>query len=147
MSEQTDAIPDAEGVTLIEDEKVLHNMRPSWSAYANSLIGIALLSIPTLGFGLVFLIIPWLKRKNSRYIITDNRVIQKSGILNSHSKDYRIEDIRQLQTGASWFEKMLGHGNIQFASSAGATSLITFSGISDYQSVANTIRTQQQDSD
>jgi len=146
VSKQTDKIPDAEGVTLLDGEQVLHNMRPSWSAYAKELIGIALLSIPTFGLALVLLVIPWLKRKNARYIITDNRVIQKSGIINSASKDYRITDIRQLQTGATWFEKMLGHGNIQFASSAGATSLITFSGIADYQSVANTIRSQQQES-
>lgn len=143
MSKQTNSIPEAEGVTLLDGEQVLHNMRPSWSAYAKDLIGIALISIPTLGVGLILLVIPWLKRNNSRYIITNKRVIQKSGILSSASKDYRIEDIKQLQTGAGWFEKMLGHGNVQFASSAGATSLITFSGIDDYQSIANTIRNQQ----
>lgn len=138
----SDTVASAEGVTLLEGEEVLYNEHPAWSNYATELIVCSLLTLFTFGIGIVSFIYPYLSRKNTRYIVTDERVIRKGGILSSSSNEYRIEDINQLQTGATWAENLRGKGNIQFSSAAGG-KLVTFGGITDHESVSNTIRKQQ----
>lgn len=142
--EQADVeVQQVEGFTLLEGEEVLHNVRPAWSNWANELILYGLLCF--VGIGFLLLPIPWYKRTKTRYIVTSERVMHKEGgLLGTSTNEYRISDIRQLQTGATLFEKVLGHGNIQF-SSGGAGTLIQFHGIGDYESVANTIRTRQRE--
>lgn len=78
-----------------------------------------------------------------RYIVTNQRLIEVSGILGTNTSEYRISDIRQIQTGATWGEKMMGHGNLQF--STGTVEMITFNGIPNHQEVANTIREIQRE--
>lgn len=133
-------VPDAEGVTLLEGEEVLHNVRPSWSNWAGWIVGSVLLMFVLVGF--LTILVPILARRNSRYVVTTERVIHKTGILGTSTNEYRIEDIRQLQTGASWSEKLAGHGNIRFSTGAGG-SLITFGGVPNYEGIANSIREQQ----
>ncbi|TKR24342.1 PH domain-containing protein [Natronomonas salsuginis] len=137
-------VPDAEGVTLLDGEELLHNVRPSWSNWSGLIAILTIVTFGTLGLGIVLFVIPWLARRNARYVVTSERVIEKSGILSTSTNEYRIEDIRQLQTGASWSEKLLGHGNIQFSTGAGG-SLITFAGVPNYDGIANTIREQQRE--
>lgn len=124
------------GITLLDGEEVIHDMHPSWGSYSKSLWA-ALLTIWMFGLGIVFLIYPFLARRNERYIVTTERVIHRSGLLGTTTNEYRIADVRGLQTGQSWTEKLFGSGNIKF-SAAGGT--ITFSGVPDAQQVANTIR-------
>jgi len=140
MVTDTEEIPHAEGITLIENEEVLHNVRPSWAKWA----GLVLISIPLMVIGVGFLTLGyvWLKRKNTRYIVTNQRLIHKTGLLGSSTTEYRITNLRQLQTGATWGEKSRGHGNIQFTTGSGT---ITFDGIADYETVANTIRERQRE--
>jgi uncharacterized membrane protein YdbT with pleckstrin-like domain len=136
----SNGVPSAKGVTLLEGEEVLHNVRPSWSNWSGWIIGSVLLMFVGIGFVTIF--VPILARYNSRYVVTTERVIQKTGILGTSTNEYRIEDIRQLQTGASWSEKLIGHGNIQFSSGTGG-SLVTFAGVPNYETIANTIRKHQ----
>lgn len=140
---ETTEVQQVEGFTLLEGEDVLHNVRPAWSNWANELILYGLLCF--VGIGFLLLPLTWYKRSKTRYIVTSERVMYKEGgLLGSSTNEYRISDIRQLQTGATLVEKVLGHGNIQF-SSGGAGTLIQFNGIADYESVANTIRTRQRE--
>lgn len=131
----------AEGLALLEDEDILHEVRPSWSKWMGSIIIGILTSI--LIFGVFILLWVWLARKNMRYVVTNQRLIQISGILGTHTSEYRIADLRQIQTGATWSEKMLGHGNLQFTT--GTVDMITFDGVPGYQKVANTIREVQRE--
>lgn len=96
-------------------------------------------------FGLLILLWVWLKRRNTRYIVTNQRLIEVAGILGTHTTEYRIADIRQIQTGATWSEKLFGHGNLQF--STGTATMITFNGIPNHQEVANTIREIQREAE
>lgn len=131
----------AQGLALLENEEILHEVRPSWSKWMGSLIIGILTSV--FGIGLIILLWVWLVRKNMRYIVTNQRLIQVSGILGTRTSEYRIADLRQIQTGATWGEKMLGHGNLQFTT--GTVEMITFDGIPEYQKVANTIRETQRE--
>lgn len=134
---------EAKAVTLLQDEEIIHDLRPSWSKWGGALA----IGVVTTIFLVGFLILGWvwLARKNSRYVVTNQRIIEISGILGTSTTEYRIADIRQLQTGASWGEKFMGHGNLQF--STGGATTITFHGIPDHQEVANTIRELQRESE
>lgn len=119
-------------ITLLDGEDLLHNESPSIVAYfaVNPM-----LSIITFG------ILPFLYSLQSSFVATDERVVMKTGILRTDSKEYRIEDIKQLNTGQSLLEKLLGCGNIQLSTSATGSD-ISFPGLKDHQSVANSIRNE-----
>lgn len=134
---------EAQAVTLLQDEEIIHDLRPSWARWSVALVIGVVTSIMLIG--LVILAYVWLARKNSRYVVTNQRILEVSGILGSSTTEYRISDIRQLQTGASWAEKVIGHGNLQF--STGSATTITFHGIPNYQEVANTIRELQREAE
>lgn len=134
---------EAKAVTLLQDEEILHDLRPSWSRWGGLLIVGLFLSLAL--FGVVILAYVWLARKNSRYVVTNQRIIEVSGILGTTTTEYRIADLRQLQTGASWGEKIMGHGNLQFHT--GGATTITFHGIPNYQETANTIRELQREAE
>lgn len=135
-------IQNIRGITLMTDEEVLHDQRPRWRAYPWSL------TIAILGSFLLFplLLIPWVwwRRKKTRLVITNERVIKKKATIRSTStKEYPIRDINQLQTSGNRFN-FIGtkHGTIKF-SVGGGGEMVTLSSVRNYQSIANTIREQQ----
>lgn len=134
---------EANAVTLLQDEEIIHDLRPSWAKWSGLLaIGIILTFFI---FGVAILAYVWLARKNSRYVVTNQRIIEVTGIMGTTTTEYRVADLRQLQTGASWGEKVMGHGNLQFHT--GGATTITFHGIPNYQEVANTIRELQREAE
>lgn len=146
MSASADASEEAKQIQLLKGEEILYDQHPAWSRYFGWIVISLLLSVTIIGafIGVPLLIFIWLKRKNTKYIVTNQRIIEASGIFGTTStSEYRISDIRQIQTGASWAEKILGHGNLQF--STGAASMLTFNGIPNHQQVANSIREIQQE--
>lgn len=128
-------------ISLLQDENVIHDVRPSWSNWTGAIIIGILTSLFLIG--IVILFWAWLARSNMRYIVTNQRLIEVTGILGTNTSEYRISDIRQIQTGATWGEKMMGNGNLQF--STGTVQMITFNGIPNHQEVANTIREIQRE--
>lgn len=132
-----------QSISLLQDESTIHDIRPSWARWSGLLV-IGL--IATLAaVGIVILLYVWLKRRSTRYIVTNQRLIEVTGILGTNTTEYRIGDIRQIQTGAAWGEKVLGHGNLQF--STGSATMITFNGVPNHQEVANSIREIQREAE
>ncbi|MBP1922793.1 putative membrane protein YdbT with pleckstrin-like domain [Halorubrum alkaliphilum] len=131
----------AESIALLEGEEIRHDVRPAWSKWGNLLLISVIMSFFLIG--LVGLVYVWLARKNHRYIVTNERVVEVAGVLSTGTTEYRISDIRQVQTGQAFVEGLLGQGNIQI--STGTMSDIVFDGIPDYQAVANSIRQAQKD--
>lgn len=136
----TEAMDAPSGIRLLEGEEVLHDLRPSWGNYSTS-IWLGILTFWT-GVGLLFFLWPPLARRNERYIVTNQRLIHRSGLFSTTTNEYRITDVRGIQTGQSFLEKLFGSGNIQFVAAGGS---ITFKGVPDAQHVANTIRQQKAD--
>ena len=126
---------------MLEGEEIRHDVRPAWSKWGNLLLISVIMSFFLIG--LVGLVYVWLARKNHRYIVTNERVVEVAGVLSTGTTEYRISDIRQVQTGQAFVEGLLGQGNIQI--STGTMSDIVFDGIPDYQAVANSIRQAQKD--
>lgn len=129
IESMSDKVP----ITLLDGEELLHNEKPSIVAY---FVDNPLLSIVTLG------ILPYIFSIKSSLITTNERVIMKRGILSTGTKEYRIEDIKQINTGQSIFEKLLGCGSINLTTAATGMTDISFGGLKNYESVANTIRNE-----
>lgn len=102
----------------------------------------------------------WYRRRRIRYIVTDYRVLVVTGITTQATNEAWLEDIKGMQTGASFFERLLGHGHITVsheilprnAALPGLGLVLPFlhlqaglelGGVHDYQKVANLIRKRQ----
>lgn len=90
-------------------------------------------------------IIIWpFKSLTTRYIVTEHRVVLAKGLVNKRTIDFQARDIRQISTGATWFERLRGYGHIEVEAHDGA--VITFKAVSNYKQVANSIRRVQSSS-
>lgn len=145
-----------EGVSLLTDETVLANVHPSWVNWKWSLIIALLVLLIGLGSGssdgiiggiLVAAIIVayvYYSRKVSRYVVTDQRVIKRVGLLSKSTGETRISDIRSLTTNTGILEGLIGKGSVQI-DSTGAGGHLGIEGVGNYEQLANTIREQQRE--
>jgi len=95
--------PKVAGVTLQSRETVLHDLRPKWSAWLWPIL-------LTFGF---YAAVAWLKRRRTRYIITDQRAILKQGSWSGgQTEEFRLSDVTRLHTSKSLRENLLGGGTL-----------------------------------
>lgn len=140
------------GVTLLDDEELLFDLRPAW--YGDISLGKAVLylsvTLITVGLALLVLWYPLLKmyRKNKkiRYVVTSERIIIKDegGLLGTaKTEEYPIRDVTDVQTTATWFEQRAGVGTVRFREHDGAGSTVELTSVSDYEEVASAIGAYQ----
>jgi hypothetical protein len=144
------------GITLLDGEQMLANLRPSWEAWVWQLLVGGLLFLTGLaqlanggsatGFLIGLLVLGYvaLARWRSRYFVTDERVMQRTGLLRRRTNEVRVEDIEGLKTDARLIERVLRHGHIVL-SSAATTGPVEFNYLPNHTQVANTIRELQRE--
>lgn len=138
------------GIALFEDEEVYHDQKPGWSAYSGALL-VGLAGILAMGAGLVVLALVWWYRRNTRYLVTSQRVISYGGWGGDKTLEFRIEDIQFVATDRNLLESLAGGGTVSVATAgiafgiSGFASTIDLAGLSDHQHVANTIRQLQRE--
>lgn len=94
---------DIAGIALQENEAVLHDLRPKWSAWIWPIVF-------TCG---IYAVVAWRKRQTMRYIVTDTRAIFKRGSwAGSSTEEFRLSDVRRLRTETSLGEKIIGGGTL-----------------------------------
>jgi membrane protein YdbS with pleckstrin-like domain len=136
-----------DGINLLQGESVLQNRRPGWSLWWKQIAFAALVLLVGAGgdaaggaiiiSGLIFAYVV-ISRMQSRYIVTDERVKAKVGILSKMSREYRLNDVQSLSSKQSLFERLFGHGTLTFRTAS--NDEITWHGVPEYQDVANTVR-------
>lgn len=92
--------------------------------------------------GLVFGYVVF-SRAQSRCVVTDERIKGKIRVISSKPIEYRIEDARSLATSQGLLERLVSHGSLEFQ--AGANNKLVWHGVTDYDQVANSVRTQMWD--
>ena len=151
--------PQQASVSLLDGEEILIDARPAWSAYSLQLLTAGLIIIGGLVagneavigglfFGGAIIAYVFYQRKKLRYVITDRRMMKVIGISSKTTSEAWMVDIRGLQTGASLIERLLGHGHITVSADILSTGIgrfqgMTFGGISNYEKIAQIIRTRQ----
>ncbi len=154
---QTTHRASTEGIDLLPDERVLANDHPGWSVWSGTLIVavlFGLLGLSTLasnaGAGILFLLLGvatvgyvYMSRMTSRYIVTDERIKAKVGLLSTKTREYRIANIQSITTEQSFVEGLLGLGNIQIRTSA--NDQMTWKGVPNHNSTGKQIRKMQRE--
>ena len=82
----------------------------------------------------------WLVVRNTRYVLTDQRLKSGSGVFNRSTEDlelYRIKDTRFAQ---SVWQRMVGIGDIELSTSDATTPLVRLANIRQADQVRDTLR-------
>ena len=97
---------------------------------SNPLLFIAYLGLVLLfGIGLIFLLVWWIKNKNTTLIVTDKRTILQQGLLSRYTNEVMHAHIRNIQVQQSMMERFFNTGTIKIASAGTGDIEITVSGI------------------
>jgi uncharacterized membrane protein YdbT with pleckstrin-like domain len=121
---------------LSPGERLIYEGHPSWRAtlgfyvaglivvaaaaavgYVLSGAGIAVVA-GAAAFALV-LVVGWLKRVTTSYLITSRRLQIRRGILSRHVEETRVERIVDVSVRQSLFERVLGIGTVNFDNAGG----------------------------
>ena len=150
---------------LLPGEEVLIDARPAWSAWTGTLLLAGAITLFTLlsgesaaiamGLLVAFALVGyvWYQRRKVRYLVTDSRVMVVTGITSRQTNEAWLEDVNGMQTGASFLERLLGHGHIMVSREILPSGSFFFSqlrgqgmklgGISNYEQIAQVVRQRQ----
>jgi uncharacterized membrane protein YdbT with pleckstrin-like domain len=79
----------------------------------------------------IVLAIAWLQRAATHYVVTDQRLRIRRGILSKRVQQTRIERVQNVNTDQSLLERMLRIGTVDFDTAGTEDSDFTFRGIAD----------------
>ena len=107
------------GVTLMDNEEVLHVQSPRWRDYPWS-VTIGVLT-SWLAVGLYLLYRVWRRKRGKRLVVTNERVIQSyTTRSSSDTSEYPIRNINQLETsGERWSLIGSKRGTVTFSAGGG----------------------------
>jgi uncharacterized membrane protein YdbT with pleckstrin-like domain len=142
-------------VELLEGETVLWHGRPSWRSMVAFYIKWGLIAlIPgvvaqiisteggvnartttfwpiTVVLLLIVLLVGWIIRFGTRYIVTDQRIYIRRGILTRHERSTHRDRIQNVNTDQGFFQRLLSVGNVDFDTAGGDDFNFVFVGIND----------------
>ena len=81
------------------------------------------------GLGLLFLLVWWIKSKNTTLIVTDKRTILRQGLLSRYTNEVMHTHIRNIQIQQNMIERLFNIGTIKIASAGTGDIEISVSGI------------------
>jgi uncharacterized membrane protein YdbT with pleckstrin-like domain len=131
-----------QGVTLLDDERLLYDLQPAWSNWADLLV-LGTVLLPLFGAGLVLYALVWLDRRHTRYVATNQRLISQYGTFSVRTTEYRIAALRAVYTKTGFVERFRGLGTVAFRTDG--SSAMSFSGIPNYEEVADAVRNRQRE--
>ena len=126
--------PDPEPIPELQDEREVWRGTPSqWQNLGWWVACVLLVPIP-------FALWRWLVVRNTRYVLTDQRLKSSRGVFNRVTDDlelYRIKDTRFEQ---SFWQRLVGIGDIELSTSDATTPLVSIANLKDADSVRDTLR-------
>jgi membrane protein YdbS with pleckstrin-like domain len=99
-----------------------------------------LLLLPVLGLGLLILVPTYLQVKHTDYVVTNQSLYAKRGVLSTNIQSLELDRIQNTQFDQSFVEKLLNYGTVG-VSTAGSHGLeMTFDAIGDAEEVRDLVR-------
>ncbi|HZN89161.1 MAG TPA: PH domain-containing protein [Thermoleophilaceae bacterium] len=145
------------GVELRAGERVLYQGRPAWRAlltfYAGGLVlavVVFVVLVPLLDVGAVgvlvalviaagTLLIGWLRRVSTRYLITDQRLRITTGIVRREVHETRLARVQNVNYQQSVLDRMLGVGHVDFDTAGTDDSEFQFSYVNGPEKVVRAV--------
>ncbi|WP_152052497.1 PH domain-containing protein [Tautonia marina] len=113
----------------LQTEQTIYQAHPAM--FRNSPIGflICIVLIPFLGLGLLLLFVWWLNTLGTTLTVTDRRTILRKGLLSKYTNEVFHEDVRNVQVGQTFFQRIFRVGFIGISSAGQAGIEIGVNGI------------------
>jgi putative membrane protein len=121
---------------ILEGERLIWQGRPTWKWSVSfmlkwGLVGLLplvagvlldrIVSVPvpwflaaTVIFIAAVVVLAWIRRLDSRYTVTDRRVIVRRGIANRNERSASIDRIQNVNTAQGFYGRILNFGDIEF---------------------------------
>jgi uncharacterized membrane protein YdbT with pleckstrin-like domain len=118
---------------LATNEQIIFQTKFHWAVFRRGvvflIIGTLLIAVPFLGFGLIgigvlFLIIDFLSYSSSEFVITNKRVILKTGTFKRQLIELQLSKSDGLMITQGFLGRILGFGTI-FVGAAGSNAYFT----------------------
>jgi uncharacterized membrane protein YdbT with pleckstrin-like domain len=131
-------MPDQKPPPVVDEfpqEAVLYHEHPAMFRNDPLRYIVFVLLIPVFGIGLVLLFFWWLDSRAKTLIVTERRTILRKGIFSKSLNDIQNEDVRNIQVTQTFFQRLMGVGNVSISSAGQATVEIYARGMPDPDSV------------
>jgi uncharacterized membrane protein YdbT with pleckstrin-like domain len=141
---------------LHPSEHVIYEGRPSWRSILRFYLGglvaaaaagaIAALA-DTTGLGVavaaaVFaavLVVGWIRRLATRYVVTNERLHIRHGLVSRHTQETRLERLQNVNTDQGLFDRLLHIGTVDFDTAGGDDFDFAFRGVAEPEEVGRSV--------
>ena len=120
------------------EEKTIYNGSPS--QLSNIGYYTLCLMLAPIGIGIIMFIIRFLNTKFTNIEITDERVIEKSGILSRKTDETELYRIKDIRLDEPFFLRIFGLSNILLITADRTSPVISLSGIKNGESLKKDLR-------
>ncbi len=120
---------------LLDGEQVVFRTRLHWLLFMGAVLLIVFVLLPVfwvisqgswstygwipLAIGLLVLLVPYIKRQSSDFVVTNKRVMMKVGVFRTRSVELLLSKIEAIAVDQSLFGRMFGYGDIVVTGSGG----------------------------
>ncbi len=116
-------------------ETVLYHEHPAMFQNAPVKFVLFVVLVPVFGLGLALLFFWWLDTRAKALIVTEKRTILRRGIFSKSLNDIKNDDVRNIQVSQTFFQRIMGVGNISISSAGQSTVEIYAKGMPNPDSV------------
>ena len=89
---------------------------------------------------LIIVVTAIISRRTTSWSITSERLIEQRGALARTRREVELADIRSVEVSRTFFQRLLGIGNVMVSSAASADYLIRMQNVANPDEIAETIR-------
>jgi uncharacterized membrane protein YdbT with pleckstrin-like domain len=114
---------------LAPDETIEFETRPHWRALFAPIV-VLLATI----FGMVFLVVPFLRWLTTEYTFTDRRIIVRAGIITRTGKDMPLAKVNNVSFSVPMMGRVLNYGELVIQS-AGENEGLTIEDVPDVEEI------------
>jgi uncharacterized membrane protein YdbT with pleckstrin-like domain len=122
------------------DEKIIFKGSPSQVTNFGYYLLCVLLS-PLFGLGIIMFLIRFLKTRFTKYEITDERLIEKTGVLSRKTDETELYRVKDINLEEPFFLRMFGLSIILLITSDKSSPLIKLHGVKNGVSLSRELRT------
>jgi len=121
-------------LTLDENEEVLWSGEPRMASIAPAII-MGIIFLPVFGFGLLIMIGAYLNIKNTDFVVTNEGLYKKTGVLSRSVQKIGFEKVQNISFSQGVLANYFGYGNVEISTAGGSGVEMKFNGIDDPKSV------------